>query len=79
MRCFSLVLFVLLLLFQGCRPALADNPYGVMLWSNGEDPALLLARARGLGVAWYRPPPYSLISGRLTPPVRPVPPFSGLN
>ena len=56
MRCFSLFLVILVLLCQGCRPALADNPYGVMLWSNGEDPALLLARARGLGVAWYRPP-----------------------
>ena len=38
-------------------PAMANNPFGVMLWpSGGEDTDLLLARARGLGVAWYRPP-----------------------
>ena len=38
-------------------PACAQNPFGVMLWGQaGEDMPALLARARGLGVAWYRPP-----------------------
>ncbi|MEA4837644.1 MAG: hypothetical protein VB101_05110 [Rhodospirillaceae bacterium] len=38
-------------------PAHAQNPFGVMLWGQaGEDTTALLARARGLGVAWYRPP-----------------------
>lgn len=37
--------------------ARAENIYGVMLWPRpGEETPLLLARARGLGVAWYRPP-----------------------
>ncbi len=50
-----LVASALLVLIAGT--ARADNPYGVMLWPRpGEDTALLLARARGLGVAWYRPP-----------------------
>ena len=34
-----------------------DNPFGVMLWPTAnENVELLLAQARGLGVAWYRPP-----------------------
>lgn len=41
----------------GITPAWANNPFGVMLWPSGaEDMDLLLARAKGLGVAWYRPP-----------------------
>ncbi len=33
------------------------NPYGVMLWPGpGENAEIVLARARGLGVSWYRPP-----------------------
>lgn len=39
----------------------AANPYGVMLFPNpGEDYALTLARARGLGVTWFRPPTIAL-------------------
>jgi len=41
--------------------AVADNPYGVMLFPNpGEDVGLALARARGLGVTWFRPPTIDL-------------------
>lgn len=41
--------------------ARADNLYGVMLFPNpGEDYALTLARARGLGVSWFRPPTIAL-------------------
>lgn len=42
-------------------PAHAANPYGVMLFPNpGEDYSLTLARARGLGVSWFRPPTIAL-------------------
>lgn len=38
-------------------PARADNPFGVMLTPlPGESPDMTLARARGLGVDWIRPP-----------------------
>jgi len=47
---------LLCLLTAVSAPAWADNPFGVMLWPNGEDPSVFLARARGLGVAWLRPP-----------------------
>jgi hypothetical protein len=41
--------------------ARADNPFGVMLFPNpGEDFSLALARARGLGVSWFRPPTIAL-------------------
>jgi hypothetical protein len=41
--------------------ACAANPYGVMLFPNpGEDYSLTLARARGLGVTWFRPPTVAL-------------------
>lgn len=50
----------MLVFFSVCfsGAARADNPYGVMLWSMGgaNDLKINLARARGLGVAWYRPP-----------------------
>lgn len=37
--------------------AWADNPFGIMLWPNGSgDLSLQAARARGLGVGWFRPP-----------------------
>ncbi|MTJ80697.1 MAG: hypothetical protein F8N37_06745 [Telmatospirillum sp.] len=37
--------------------ARADNPFGLMLWPNGhQDLPFVAARARGLGVAWFRPP-----------------------
>lgn len=37
-------------------PVRADNPFGVMLWpQQGETLDMTLARARGLGIAWYRP------------------------
>jgi hypothetical protein len=50
-------------------PARADNPYGVMLFPNpGEDYALTLARARGLGVTWFRPPTIALQSGSMGAP-----------
>lgn len=41
------------------RPARADNPFGVMLWPGQGEFSLTLARARGLGVAWFRPPALS--------------------
>lgn len=41
----------------GAAPALADNPFGVMLWPTGSDDlSLVAARAKGLGVGWLRPP-----------------------
>lgn len=47
----------------------ADNPFGVMLFPNpGEDFDLALARARGLGVGWFRPPTIALQSGSLGQP-----------
>ncbi len=51
--------------------AKADNPFGVMLFPNpGEDFNLALARARGLGVAWFRPPTIAMLSGSIgSPPV----------
>ena len=52
---FARVLILGLLLH--CRPAWADNPFGVMLWpSSGEDLSLVAAKAKGLGVGWLRPP-----------------------
>jgi hypothetical protein len=51
-----LLTYVLLLLTAVSAQAWADNPFGVMLWPNGEDPSIFMARARGLGVAWLRPP-----------------------
>ena len=59
----SLLLFVLAAVALALSPrlALADNPFGVMLFPNpGEDFSLVLARARGLGVAWFRPPTVAL-------------------
>ncbi len=47
----------ILLLLAGIPPALANNPFGLMLWpAAGEPLSLLAARAAGLGVAWFRPP-----------------------
>lgn len=41
--------------------ARADNPFGVMLFPNpGEGLDLMLARARGLGIDWFRPPTISI-------------------
>lgn len=41
----------------GGTPAMAENPFGVMLWpAAGQDTPLLVARAAALGVAWFRPP-----------------------
>jgi len=54
-RVFALI--GLILLACGHASARADNPYGVMIQplpNEGQD--LALARARGLGVAWLRPP-----------------------
>lgn len=51
------LVLVFFLLLAGTRAALADNPFGVMLWpSRSEDLTLLTARANGLGVGWFRPP-----------------------
>ncbi|PKU23835.1 hypothetical protein [Telmatospirillum siberiense] len=53
-RFVSAVLSVVML---GVGPALADNPFGVMLWPKGSDDlSLVAARAKGLGVGWLRPP-----------------------
>jgi len=50
------LLFIVTLLFSG-PGAMAENPYGLMLWpAPGQDLALTAARAAALGVAWYRPP-----------------------
>ncbi len=60
--------FVLALAIFG-SPARADSPFGVMLFPNpGEDFNLALARARGLGVAWFRPPTIALQSGSFGSP-----------
>ncbi|HEY1722488.1 MAG TPA: hypothetical protein VGG27_14695 [Magnetospirillaceae bacterium] len=49
--------------------ARADSPFGVMLFPNpGEDFDLTLARARGLGVGWFRPPTIALQSGSIGTP-----------
>ncbi len=49
--------FAFLLLLTGVRPALADNPFGLMLWPTGGEPlSLLAARTAGIGAAWFRPP-----------------------
>lgn len=47
-----------LLCFGFARPVLAENPFGVMLWPSPSvsDISIALARAAGLGVAWFRPP-----------------------
>ncbi len=51
----SLLLAAMLLV--AAAPARADNPFGVMLWpQQGDGLEMTLARARGLGVAWFRPP-----------------------
>lgn len=48
------IMFILLL---GNQAAWADNPFGIMLQPlPNEGPELALARARGLGIAWIRPP-----------------------
>src|SRR5690242_8078020 len=56
-RFVGLLLIVLAPLLAGSRPALAYNPFGVMLGTAGDrDLSLSVARAAALGVAWYRPP-----------------------
>jgi len=50
-------LLLLLLLAAASPAALADNPFGVMLWpAPGQDFSMMAARAGALGVAWFRPP-----------------------
>ena len=47
----------LFLFLAAIAPARADNPFGIMLWpTDAGDMPLLAARARGLGVGWFRPP-----------------------
>lgn len=56
-----LVVFAALSWAASVGAARAANPYGVMLFPNpGEDYSLTLARARGLGVTWFRPPTVAL-------------------
>jgi hypothetical protein len=63
------LLGVVAALFAFAGAARADNPFGVMLFPNpGEDFSLTLARARGLGVAWFRPPTIALQSGSVGVP-----------
>ncbi|MDR3436068.1 hypothetical protein [Telmatospirillum sp.] len=52
-----LCLGILVTLALMAESAMAENPFGIMLWPGSQDDlSLLAARARGLGVAWFRPP-----------------------
>jgi hypothetical protein len=58
----ALLLTALLLAVAPATRSAPNNPYGVMMFPNpGEDFDLVLARARGLGVSWYRPPTIALL------------------
>ena len=60
-RLTRLILAAGIALLAGPGLAAAESPFGVMLFPNpGEDFSLVLARARGLGVAWFRPPTIAL-------------------
>lgn len=68
-RLLGLLLGAAMALSAFISEARADNPFGVMLFPNpGEDFSLTLARARGLGVAWFRPPTVALQSGNVGVP-----------
>jgi len=50
------LLTALFLMLLATGAARADNPFGIIVGSPAETADIVLARARGLGIAWYRPP-----------------------
>ena len=67
----SLLSLVLLTVPLVGRAAPGNNGYGVMMFPNpGEDFDLVLARARGLGVSWFRPPTIAVRHWEIGAPCR---------